>query len=135
VKSNDKYCNDIEAKFSDLDLQSYLIEWVDENIVGRKFLEDEIWTSGGIKPGYFWLPDSEVDWVKFNFWERSQVRFIGPSYDANLSEIETEIKSIFFAERSRKGVLVRMPDSTTFGVNDSELRPISDRVAVYCMQN
>lgn len=128
--SGEKYCDDLERRFSDPELQGYLIDWVDANVVGHTFSDDETSMGGGMVPGWHWLPYAVVDWDRLDFREQSQVRLVASSGPS-----AREAESIYFGERSRRGVLVRMPDSLAFGVKESELRPISDRVAIYCMQD
>lgn len=129
------YCRELRSRLTDREVQDYLIDWVDKNIVDRPFSEGDIAVSGGIYPGYHWLPDAQVDWKKLGFREQAQVRFVGAPYDATSTRLSEVTKSIFFAERSRKGVLIRMPHVSEFGVDVSKIEVISGRVAVYCMQD
>lgn len=124
-QSDREYCRSLEARFSDAELQAYLLDWVENNIVGRSFSPEEALPAGGMVPGRHWLTTAEIEWSRFDYSETSQVRLVGQSL--------ANVDSVFFGERSRKGVLVRMPTSPTFGVDEEYLSLLSERVAVYCM--
>jgi len=55
----------------------------------------------------------------------SQTKIAGKALDCGEASI--------YVLRCLLRCLVRMPDSLNFGLDESELRPISDRVAIYCM--
>ena len=79
---------------------------------------------------------TEFDWQILGFDERrAQVRIVGPHPIDIVDDEVTNIKSVFFAERSRIGVLVKAPDSNDYGVGSDEqfLIPISENVAVICI--
>lgn len=124
-QSDREYCGSLEARFTDAELQVYLLDWVEKNIVDKSFSPEEAMPAGGMVPGRHWLTTAEIEWSRLDYSQSSQVRLVGQSL--------TDVDSVFFGERSRRGVLVRMPASSTFGVNKEYLSLLSERVAVYCM--
>ena len=84
-------------------------------------------------PGYRWLGKPfDADALGFN--ERANVRLIGPrSVDLLDDDLAGRVQSILFTERSRYGILVRVPGAASFGLPGGvEIETIADDVAILC---
>lgn len=119
------YCAGLIALAESHEVQADLRRWVAENVIGRTYTYDDpdVYGAGGMYPGFYWLK-TDFDWSSLGFDEQwAQVRLVGKLDD---------VKSVFFGERSRYGVLVRNGTSGTFGVPEQHLRVIADDIAVLC---
>jgi len=120
-------------------VETYLTEWVARTVTPEGLRGLEVFSVGGMWPGVFGFRGM-VDWTKLGFASNSEFRFVGTFGRAgfgpeDLATGRTEgISSVFFAERSRYGFLVRRPGSPDFGVDPQYLTPISENFAVVCRQ-
>ncbi len=117
------YCASLEERAGSSDVRSYLIGWVDQNVDGRTFSLEEAPPTGGMVPGGSWVQRADVEWDKVGFGEPSQVRLV---------ESRKNVYSVYFGERSRKGFLVKLRSSDSFGVDSEDLSLVTDRFAVFC---
>ena len=127
------YCGRLEAVARDHDAQTYLRAWVAKNVPGA-FIGPNDWMMGeGVVPGFRWLGKT-FDAKVLGFGDRAHVRLIGPGPGNVLDDdLAPLVKAILFTERSRTGVLVRLPEASDFGLEGgAELRAVADDVAAYC---
>lgn len=118
------YCATLEHRVQTGTFREYLMDWVDANVAGRQFTAEEAIPTGGKGPGS-WLVGADIEWSKIDFDERSQVRLVPIGGDS---------RSVYFGERSRAGILVRLPKASDFGVDDKAIRYSSGRIAVFCLE-
>lgn len=128
--SDDEYCQSLEKIASDPNKASYLIRWAKSNVIERQYNLKEVSIGGGMWPGRYWV-HTKFDWSILGFEAESQVRLVGDittDSDGFLKEIE----SVYFGERSRKGILIKLPKSDNFGVNTNFLTKVAKNIAVVC---
>jgi hypothetical protein len=126
------YCEKLQTKVKNNELRNQLKDWVEKNISKNNIVFDDVIAGGGMWPGMFWYKNAEIDWEILNYRTRSQVRLIGKDIGLDKDDKVTGIQSVFFGEQSRYGIIVKVPKSNEFGVNDSYLKHISPDIAVVC---
>jgi hypothetical protein len=86
----------------------------------------------GVGPGLRWL-GHDIDNELFGFGSGGHVRLVGPTpIDERDNTVGESVDSLMFTERSRTGILVRLPTKTSFGNPSGELVMIDDDLAVLC---
>ena len=133
--SNQMYCETLVGKLNDSDAVNTLELWAKDNVFQKDLKKSDVKFEGRIVPGFYRYP-TEFNWQVLGFDEKkAQVRIVGPHTKDIVDEKVTNIKSVFFAERSRLGVLVKAPGTDDYGVgSDKEfLTPVSENVAVLCI--
>ena len=86
----------------------------------------------GVVPGLRWTR-REIDNELFGFGTGGHVRLVGPSpIDERDNTIGKSVDSLMFTERSRTGILVRLPTKTDFGNPSGNLVRVADDIAVLC---
>ncbi len=140
VSCREPYCVGLEASAREERTQVALREWVLRNLAGRRISPYEVLPDGdGVVPGSRWLGEQEprrkrpwpaatYDPAMLGFdAQRAHVRLIGFDFG------DESARAAMFTERSRTGVLVRLPSSESFGLDPSyPLTPVSDDIAVLC---
>lgn len=127
-KNRPEYCSSLDTIASDLKAQKELIRWVDGHL-DEVLLLDEFLYGGGVVPGEYRIPDKGIDWEVIGMDVGiAQIRII------TKAALEKEpILSVSFSELSRQSILVKLPDSDSFGIkNIDALKIINNRIAVYC---
>lgn len=136
--SNDQelYCQgliDTAKKGASADL---LEDWAVKNIFTGDLQRSDIKFEGRVIPGLYRFYGKEFEWSSIGFDSRkSQVRLVGPHPEHVSENGVSNIKSVFFAERSRYGYLVKEKVSGDYGVgaDSKHLTSITDNVAVLCV--
>lgn len=119
------YCSGLRELGEDEEVQIWLRKQIDTYVVNREITADDILSGGGMVPGTYWLL-ADLDWGRLNFENAGQMRLIGDS----LSNID----AVFFGERSRQGLMVKMPNSQTFGLAEDSISLINDDIAMICIE-
>jgi len=124
-------CDDLRAIVSLSKVQDKLVAWADK-YPWSSLADKDYSYGGGVVPGQYRIPDAKFDWNLLKMDKKlAQIRVITSS----TLEIKP-VLSISFSEYSRRSVLIKNKNSDTFGIKDKEhLYMISERVAVYCMEN
>lgn len=128
------YCDRLEAKARDPQVQVALRAWVSKNwtkksVAGADFRDDD-----GIGPGGLWVR-ATFDGSILSMGERAHVRLMGPSpIDIRDGNISAKVRAIGFFERSRYGVVVQLPDRPKYSEGAQGVRWLSDSIGVVCMQ-
>jgi hypothetical protein len=126
------YCNRLEAVARDPKAQAELHEWVNRNVVGQPIAASEVLAGDRIAPGFRWLA-REFDAKRFGFGPKAHVRLVGPEAQDVLDDAVAEsVESVLFTEQSRTGILVRLPSSSTFGLDHTQFKEVSEDIAVVC---
>jgi hypothetical protein len=127
-------CNSHETKCNELidiakkkNVQNILRSWVHAKFSKVEDIRKTIGSGYGVWPGDFSF-DEEFPWSKIGFNRYSQINLVGPT---SMDELDN-IRSIFFGEVSRYGILIKPNNSLSFGVDGKFLVEISDDVAVVC---
>lgn len=129
--SAEPYCGHLESVAKNPVVERQLKEWVRENVVDKKITMNDVMLGGGMWPGLYWYP-TQFDWNLLGFNPDAQIRFVGAMIVEDDNGRIKNIKSVFFGERSRYGILIRLPGATDFGVNPRYLAPVSEDVAIVC---
>jgi hypothetical protein len=130
-----EYREALVDKMKDTDVSNTLERWARDNVFQKQLKRSDVKFGGRMVPGLYRY-ETEFDWQLLGFDEKyAQVRLVGPHVRHVSDDEVTNIRSVFFAERSRLGVLVKAPDSDDYGVGSDEqfLTPISENVAVICI--
>lgn len=136
MHQSQSYCENLVEVSKRAGVEKALKGWVVDNLVNKQISKNDILGGGGMWPGMFGLkPEkADFDWSFLGFESHSQIRLVGlrarDILDGNLHEI----KSVFFGEQSRHGILVRYPGSNEFGVDEAYLTRISSDIAVVCRE-
>ena len=86
----------------------------------------------GVVPGMRWL-GHKLDNKLFGFDGDGHVRLVGPSpIDIRDGAIGENVDSLMFTERSRTGILVKLPTKSDFGVPSKDLVKVTEDIAVLC---
>jgi hypothetical protein len=130
------YCDGLESRARNVEVQTELRRWVNQNLVGKTIPSNQVISGDGFGPGIRWL-DKEFDGNLLGFGKYAHVRLVGPRARDELNDTITEnVGSILFTERSRTGILVRTPNSSEFkldpGFDSNRLIPVADDIAVLC---
>ncbi len=125
-----QYCDRLAEIAADPSVEHYLLTWVDENIGDDLDPDIELHGAGGRWPGHMYI-DTDFEWSRLKITENGQVRLIGP-FSRREGEIFESVTSVFFGDRSRKGIVVKAQSNGDFGVQSEFLLPISSRIAVVC---
>ncbi|MDM4773061.1 hypothetical protein [Solimonas sp. SE-A11] len=125
------YCDGLAEKARNPQLQAVLRSWVAENVAGRSIDKSEVEDGGGMWPGLFRLKNPPR-FEQLGMGQSFQVRLMGPRSSEGLNK-GNSVVSVFFGERSRQGVVVRLPASSTFGVEPVEkVVPVAADIGVIC---
>lgn len=117
-------CDKIKHIAEDESVQSYLINWVDQNVVGKDF--DEIGEFRHGSPSIFVMPEAHVNWLRLSFSPLlAEVRLI--------VDLEMNPIAVYFGQDSRHGILVS--PNGEFGDLDPLVVNNSRNVAVYCAES
>lgn len=127
------YCDSITQLARNPENVGVLKNWVAKNVVENGVETTDLRLGGGMWPGIFWY-NKKFDWETLGFREGSQVRLVGPKAGDLKHDRLENIQSVFFGEKSRYGILVRLPSSNEFGINPSYLKYVSEdgNIAVVC---
>jgi hypothetical protein len=122
--SDQNYCERLTSKLQrEPQTRAVLLSWVQDNVERRVLNRQDVIFGGGMVPGAYRL-DRQFDWKLLDFREDAQIRIIGDDY--------ARPTSIFFGERSRAGIIVRLRSSSNFGVPNDAVVDLGDRVGIYC---
>jgi hypothetical protein len=131
-----RYCARLEARARDVATQERLRAWVREHVAGKPIRAKDALSSDGVGPGDRLLNET-FDGAILGYGEGAHARVVGPDPADWLADAATdEVDSVFFTERSRYGVLVRLPGRASFGLvawMQPQLRPVSEDLAVLCV--
>ena len=104
------YCSRLEAQAGRAEVQRVLETWVSENWTGAQIPAGDVLSSDGIGPGVRWL-GAKFDGSILGMAEEAHVRLLGVDpIDERDGHISENVEAIYFAERSRYGVLVQLQD-------------------------
>lgn len=124
-------CDEIRRIANDQAIRNHLTEWVAENIENTMPADLKLVAGGGRWPGFHSV-DLDFEWQKLNSPKTDwQIRVIGRLSD-NPDELYHEINAVSFGYRSRFGILVKISDSDSFGIDPGRLEEINDNVAIVC---
>ena len=128
------YCDRLEALARDGAVQEELRAWVKDHVVGKTISEREVVVGELFVPGFRWS-GMTFDAGRLGFGADAHVRLIGPQHRNVLDDTVTEsLESVLFTESSRTGILVRLPSSKRFGVDEKHLVRVADDIAVLCYE-
>ena len=128
------YCDRLEAKARDPQVQTALRAWVSKNWTGKSVSGADFRDDDGIGPGGRWVP-ATFDGSMLSMGERAHVRLMGPSeMDIRDGNISAKVRAIGFLERSRYAVVVQLPDRPMYAEGPRGVRWLSDSIGVVCMQ-
>lgn len=131
-ESETAYCDRLDAIARDEVIQDELRVWVADNLADKTVATDEVLAGDLVGPGFRWLGKS-FDAERLRFGAKAHVRLVGPEAQDVLDGAITEkVRSVLFTERSRTGIIVRSPSSSSFGVAEEHLRRIAPDIAVLC---
>lgn len=125
------YCENLESTARDPSAVAAMRTWA------KRFEMEEVYqrnvqSDDGVGPGVRWL-DHDINQELFGFEGNGHVRLVGPSpIDVNEGTVRESVRSLMFTERSRTGILFRLPGKTGFGLPSAGLTKISDDIAVLC---
>lgn len=125
----------LEKKARQPELQSELRNWVGAHVAGKNL--EAKWatmTTGFSRFGVFSV-DNYFPWPRLDIKEPAWPTLIGPVRAADLGRPET-FKSVYFGADDTVGVLVKLPGSPDFGLEDfkDSFRPVADDIVVYCYE-
>lgn len=129
--SSRRYCERLIATARDPAVQSVARK------LARSFSPEEVSVRDvdaydGVGPGLRWL-GHEIDNKLFGFGSGGHIRLVGPTpIDERDDTIGESVDSLMFTERSRTGILVRLPTKTRFGNPSGDLIMIDEDIAVLC---
>lgn len=123
-------------------IQKLLLNWVDSKYSGTPIPRSDVTRYyTGIRPGIYTLKKHSFDWEMLNFdQQKSRIKLMGLEnrdfYEGHnrMPAQSASVTSVFFAEKSYYGILVRLISSDSFvkPENKKNLIMISDRIAIYC---
>lgn len=132
---DDAYCEHLHKTAEDPKIREELESWVYQNVAERNLLRKDIEYHTRFVPGMYSF-DGNFDWELLGFdQQRAKVNLVGPSPGDFTGNDVAHIKSVLFAERSRFGILVKLPESEDFGLgSDSQyLSAVASNISVLCM--
>lgn len=128
------YCETLMSTAQKPEVVAIMKKWAKKYVIeNNKYSESDYRLGGGMWPGIYRL-DRKLDWASIDFSSNSQMRFVGPKAGDLKNGKLDKIHSIYFGEKSRRGILLRMPDSNKFGVSERYLKYVSNDVAVVCRE-
>lgn len=132
-------CDQLTHVVNDPDLQSHLINWVDNNLADNYQLSQNITSVYQVKPGVFSLKNPNFDWSLLEDHDhRSRIVLIGIDHlDLSREDFTVDsslVNSVYFMLKINVGVMIKTQISDEFidASKKQHLEIISDRVAVYC---
>lgn len=129
--SQRRYCEKLIATARDPAVQSTAREWARSFKAGGVSSSD-VDAYDGVVPGLRWR-GHKIDNDLFRFGSGGHVRLVGPSpIDERDDTIGGSVDSLLFTERSRTGILVKLPTKTAFGYPSGDLVSIEGDIAVLC---
>ena len=128
------YCDNLRSVVASEQVQSYLRDWVARYIIEMPVARDDLVPAGGMWPGFYFLKSTGFDWSVLRFGPHSQIRLVGLVDIEDLADVTGPVTSVYFGERTRQGVLVRIPGSREFGVDNKFLIPIAADIAIVCRE-
>ena len=137
-----EYCLKLETLAKTENIQKLLLNWVDLKYSGSTIPRNDVTRYyTGIRPGIYTLKKHSFDWGMLNFDEqKSRIKLMGLEngdfYDGHnrMPAQSASVTSVFFAERSYYGILVKLNTSDYFVKAEykKDVTMISDRIAIYC---
>jgi hypothetical protein len=129
--SSQRYCEELTATARDPAVQATA------RALARSFSPDEVSVRDvdaydGVGPGLRWL-GHDIDNDVFGFGSGGHIRLVGPTpIDERDDTVGESVDSLMFTERSRTGILVRLPAKATFGDISGNLVKVDEDIAVLC---
>jgi hypothetical protein len=129
------YCGRLESRARDPEIQRALESWVDVHWTGDRIPPESIELADGIAPGFRWLT-AEFDGSLLSMGADAHARLLGVGPRNILDDaIAPEVDALYFAERSRYGIAVRLRDRDSFGLPAEGLIPVTDRIGLVCLED
>jgi hypothetical protein len=129
--SSKRYCEKLTATARDPAVQATA------RALARSFSPDEVSVRDvdaydGVGPGLRWLGHA-IDNELFGFGNGGHIRLVGPTpVDERDDTVGESVDSLMFTERSRTGILVRLPTKASFGDISGKLVKVDEDIAVLC---
>ena len=141
VPNSYKSCDQLVAIASKKEVASYLQEWAAKHVFNAEVPSAHVVMYGGRAPASYLYPIEShsigFDWRVLGYNPERQLRIslVGPMAADSMGPTITNVKSVFFSERSRYGILVKAPGASDYGVgtHGKFLKPISENIAVICI--
>lgn len=129
--SERQYCQGLISRAREAPVQAAMRRWA-QNFKAEEVSRDDVRSDDGVGPGLRWL-GHDIDGELLGFDADGHVRLVGPSAIDEMNDtVGQSVSSLMFTDRSRAGVLVRLPTKLDFGYPPDGLTKIEDDIAVLC---
>ena len=129
TSDNSNYCDALVEKSKNEPIKKLLLTWVNKNIANKKITESDVVFGGGMWPGFERLKVN-FDWDALGVSEFSHIRLVRKIEGVGLNNVQ----SVFFGEKSRYGILVKVSGSSEFWIDKKYFSYSDNDIAVICRE-